>query len=427
MSLARQIRRQIRELAAVLFLVVAAAAVGAYVLGHQRLHFPWESRYTLVGEFSTAQAVTPGQGQTVSVAGVQVGDITGVSLRDGVARVAMRIDPGKLPFVHTDARMLLRPKTGLQDMSIELDPGSDRAPRLPHGGIVPLAQTQPSVNADELLAALDSDTRAWLVALLDAGATGLHGRGTDVRAILKAGAPTLQRTREVTAAIAGRRRDLAVLVSDLRRLGDTVAGKDRQLAELVDAGNATLSALARHDAALGDALHRVPATLAAAQHALASARPFALELRPALAALRPAVRRLAPAVTRLDPLLRDAEPAVRRIRGLTGQAIPVARDLGPTLGDLSAVTPKLSHAFRVLQYVTNELGYNPPGGEEGYLFWTAWFTHNASSLLSIADAQGTVWRGALLLSCSSYGALQSASPVLAGLVQSPACPKDASR
>lgn len=426
MSFAGQIRRQIRELAAVLVLVLAAAAVGGYVLAHQRLHFPWQSRYTLRADFSSAQAVTPGQGQTVTVAGVQVGDITGVTLHDGVARVTMRIDPGKLPFVHTDARMLLRPKTGLQDMSIDLDPGTDRAPRLPDGGVLPVSQTAPNVNADELLASLDADTRDWLVALVDAGATGLKGRATDLRQILKAGAPTLQRTRQVTAAIAGRRRDLSVLVSDLRTLGDSVAGKDRQLAELVDAGDATLSALARHDAALGSTLRRLPATLAAAQHTLLSARPFAAELRPALTALRPAVRRLAPAVAQLDPLLQRALPAARRIRGLARQARPVAVDLGPTLGNLSRVTPHLSSAFRVLQYVTNELGYNPPGSEEGYLFWTAWFAHNAASLLSLEDAQGTVWRGALLLSCSSYGALQQAAPLLAAVTKLPTCPKDAS-
>jgi phospholipid/cholesterol/gamma-HCH transport system substrate-binding protein len=425
-SLARQIRRNIRALAAVLFLVACAAAVGAYVLAHQRLHFPWQSRYALIGEFSSAQAVTPGQGQTVTVAGVKVGDITAVNLRNGVARVTMEIDPGKLPAVHTDARMLLRPKTGLQDMSIELDPGSDSAPRLPAGGVLPVARTLPSVNMDEVLAGLDADTRDWLVALVDAGATGLHGRGVDLRAILKAGAPTLQRTRQVTQAILGRRRDLATLVSDLRTLGDSVAGKDRQLATLVDSGDATLTALARHDAALDQTLRLLPATINQAHKTLLSAQPFAQRLGPALTALSPAVRRLAPAAQQLDPLLRDALPAAQRIRRLSREAQPVAADLGPTLGNLSAVTPRLSQAFRVLQYVTNELGYNPPGSEEGYLFWTAWFAHNAASLLSLEDAQGTVWRGALLLSCSSYAVLQQTAPLLAGVLTAPVCPKDAS-
>ena len=34
--------------------------------------------FALKGEFSTAQAITPGQGQTVDIAGVEVGEISGV-------------------------------------------------------------------------------------------------------------------------------------------------------------------------------------------------------------------------------------------------------------------------------------------------------------------------------------------------------------
>ena len=47
----------------------------------------------LKAAFSTAQAVTPGQGQTVRVSGVRIGDIAKVDLKDGVAVVTMDIDP----------------------------------------------------------------------------------------------------------------------------------------------------------------------------------------------------------------------------------------------------------------------------------------------------------------------------------------------
>ena len=44
--------------------------------------------YQVKAEFSTAQAVVPGQGQTVDIAGVQVGDIGKVELKNGVAVVS---------------------------------------------------------------------------------------------------------------------------------------------------------------------------------------------------------------------------------------------------------------------------------------------------------------------------------------------------
>ena len=44
---------------------------------------------------------------------------------------------------------------------------------------------------------------------------------------------------------------------------------------------------------------------------------------------------------------------------------------------------------RILNYLANELGYNPPGSEEGYLFWLSWFAHNADSLFSVSTEAHT--------------------------------------
>ena len=63
--------------------------------------------------------------------------------------------------------------------------------------------------------------------------------------------------------------------------------------------------------------------------------------------------------------------------------------------------PALVATGHDLNYVANELRYNPPGPEEGYLFWTAWFIHDADSMLSVQDAQGSVWRGLLVVGCST--------------------------
>ena len=54
----------------------SALGVGGYILAHQRFYLPeWvpggrHGLLRLKAEFPTAQAVTPGQGQTVDIAGV---------------------------------------------------------------------------------------------------------------------------------------------------------------------------------------------------------------------------------------------------------------------------------------------------------------------------------------------------------------------
>jgi virulence factor Mce-like protein len=424
-SIGLQIRRYALALGAIIAIMLLAAGVGAYVLAHQRVRFPWQHIYDVQADFSNAQAVTPGQGQTVAVAGVTVGLISAVTLHDGVARVHMEIREDKLKAIHTDAHMLLRPKTGLQDMSVEVDPGSPSAPKLGPKDVLPISQTLPSVNSDELLASLDSDTRAWLQTLLASGAQGLKGNGVALRMLLKAGAPTLKATKKVTDAIEARRGDLAHLVHDLRLLTGAAAKKDDELASLITAGSQTFGALAESDTALRATLQKLPGTLSEARGALKAAEPLSRELKPALAALEPTVRAITPALPKLDPLLADSTPAAKKIRGLVREARPVLGDARPALKDLNSSTPVLSRGFDTLEYVVNELGYNPPGPEEGYLFWLGWFAHNSNSILSTEDANGGSWRGGLLVSCTTL-AMPQVSAILSLMSALPVCPPDKS-
>src|SRR5947209_9013826 len=99
---------------------------------------------------TTAQSVTPGQGQVVTIAGVPVGEISGVDLVGGRAVISMRIRR-KYFHVYHDASALLRPKTGLNDMLVELTPGHPASGTLRENATIPLDQTLPNVNADEVL------------------------------------------------------------------------------------------------------------------------------------------------------------------------------------------------------------------------------------------------------------------------------------
>ena len=134
------IRKHFKDFIAVIGLILIAAGVSAYILGNQRLRFPIieDKPYVLKAEFQTAQAVIAGQGQTVRVAGVRIGDIGDVELEDGRAIVRMDIDRKYEDMIHTDATALLRPKTGLKDMFIQLDPGTDDAPVAKENWTIPV-------------------------------------------------------------------------------------------------------------------------------------------------------------------------------------------------------------------------------------------------------------------------------------------------
>jgi phospholipid/cholesterol/gamma-HCH transport system substrate-binding protein len=408
-------RQQMAALATIIVMALMAGAVAFYVLAHQRVRFPWQNRYTVQIELASAQALTPGQGQTINVAGVAVGSIDSVKLHDGVALVKASIDPDKLPRIHTDARATVRPKTGLQDMVIALDPGTRGAPVLKDGGLIPVAQTRPQINLDELLASMDADTRDYLRLLVAGGEEGLRGRGEQLRRLFKASAPTLQLTESATAAIADRHAKVERLIHNLRLLSEATAGKDDEFAELISASDAAIRAINTQDAALKDGIAKLPDTINTARETLDTAAPFSRELGPTLDRLTPAVRKLSPALSASLPLLRDGPPQLRDLEALVKTGRPVLADLNPTTADLLATTPDLTRSFKVLRYVANELVYNPPGSEEGYLFWLAWFAHNGASLLTGSDAHGTFWRGQAMFSCSTASALGQVANANEGL------------
>ena len=108
--------------------------ITVYIVQEQRLRIPIleEKPFELKAEFETAQAVVPGQGQTIRVAGVRVGDVSKVELEDGRGVVTFEIEREFLP-IYKDATILMRPTTGLKDMFFELDPGS-RGGRRVRGG-----------------------------------------------------------------------------------------------------------------------------------------------------------------------------------------------------------------------------------------------------------------------------------------------------
>jgi phospholipid/cholesterol/gamma-HCH transport system substrate-binding protein len=418
MRLRKALRMYLRHVIAIVALIAIGLAVSAYIVVHQRLRFPWEKEHLIYAEFSNAQAVTPGQGQTVNVAGVEVGEITAVRLENGLAVVEMNITSPELDAVYQNAHLLLRPKTGLNDMSIALDPGSPD-PSLPNdgelaeGGRLPVWNTLPAVNPDEVLAALDEDTRNYLAVVANAGGEGLRGRAPDLRAIIRASEPTFAHTRRIMRSLADRRRKVARLVTNLRLLADASASKDEELASLVSGSTASFETIAAREAELGASLDRLPSALRATDRALVATRELSVDLEPSLAELRPTIRGLGPALVEVRPLLRDATPLVRdQLRPLVREAVPLVRKLRPSLRLLYRTEPDLDRSVDVLTRTVNELAYNPPGPEEGYLFWTAWFIHNATSIVSLEDAHGVTWRGLVMGSCSTFGEVIGANPAL---------------
>jgi len=417
------IRKHMRDFVAILALIAISAGVSSYVLLHQRMRFPFiqPKPFELNAEFSTAQAVIAGQGQTVRVSGVRIGDIGDVTLKDGRAVVQMQIEPDYADLIHTDATALLRPKTGLKDMFVELNPGTDSAPLAHKGWTLPIANTEPDVNPDEILSELDDDTRDYLRLLISGAGKGLNGRAPELRDVFARFEPTHRDLARVNGAVAERRQNLKHLITSLSKLNGELASRDDDLTGLVDSSAAVMRAFASEQAHVSSAVRELPSTLNQTTDTLDRVGAMARILRPTAQNLRPAARNLDAANKSLLPLAREATPRLRDdIRPFVREARPLARDLRPTAQRLSSAMPDLTQDVSRLNRFFNLLAYNPNGKEgpdkadrqEGYLFWLAWVDHMANQLFSSSDANGTFRPVTLGATCATLEQIVKEEPQL---------------
>jgi phospholipid/cholesterol/gamma-HCH transport system substrate-binding protein len=441
------IRKHLRDFAAILVLAAIAIGCAAYILNEQRFRMPFveEEPFRLKAELGAAQGVMPGQGQTIRVAGMRVGDLGEVTLDEGRAFVKLELDPEYDDLVRADATALLRPRTGLKDMFLELDPGSKSSPPLEEGDTLPVVNTAPDVNADEVLSALDDDTRDYLRLLLTGAGGGLERRGGDLREVFRRLGPLHRHLAELNGELKTRRRQLARLVHNSGRTFEELAKKDRELSRLVVASERTFGALAAEDENISLAVSRLPTTLAQAEQTLRKVDTLGQELGPTFEALRPAARQLLPTNRAIRPFAEEATPIIRdRVRPFVRAARPYIRNLRPAAQNLHKASPDLRASFFELNRFFNLLAHNPDGKnaltgdldvdrrrDEGYLFWLAWTVQNTVSIMSTGDALGNFRRFTISASCSTLRGLvegEPASEIILGvtaLLKDPGfCPAD---
>lgn len=415
------IRKHLRDFIAIAVLVVLALGISYYIVQEQRLRIPIleEKPFELKAELESVNGVVAGQGQTIRVAGVRVGDVQSVELEGGIAVVTFAVDREFLP-IYKDATVLMRPTTGLRDMFFQLDPGTRAAGEVEEGGTIPVSNTAPDVPLDEILAALDADTQAYLRILLDSAGQGLDGRGKDLGELLGSLGPINTKLRTLNRQVAKRQKNLASLIHNMNLLTAALGKQEDDLASLVETSNAALGAIAEQDLNVQEAVALLPGTLEQTTTTLNAVSSFAAELGPSVDALRPFARNLPALNTSLATVAANSTPVLEsEIRPFVRSARDSVPELGDAAAGLTAATPDLKVIAEKINRLGNMAAYNPGGAEpiggpsrdEGYLYWAAWLAHNGNNVFSSADGNGFYRRIYLSMSCANIGQMISASPL----------------
>ena len=215
-------------------------------------------------ELDNAQAVTPGPGPDGRRSrACRSATSPTSSCKDGRALVGLDIEPRlRRPHPPRRARALLRPRTGLKDMYVQVFPGKEGAP-VKAGFTIPIANTLTDVDLDEILVRA---RRAHARLPHAAGQRRRRGPARQRRRrsprCFKRFGPTVRDLGRVNRAVAKERVALRRLVTSLAQVnGELRQAPAGPLAARRTAPSATLGAFASEDAALRDAVGELAPTL----------------------------------------------------------------------------------------------------------------------------------------------------------------------
>jgi phospholipid/cholesterol/gamma-HCH transport system substrate-binding protein len=402
----RQVRGHRKDTIAIIVLALAGLVMMLGIFTQQKASLP--SWLPFVGEefdhisadFSTAQAVTPGQGQSVDIAGIEIGKVSSVDIEDGHAVVGMEIVPKYMQLIHPNASMLLRPKTGLNDMIVEVEPGSGKK-HVENGAHFTLSQTEPNTNFDAFLATLDKDTQQYLQLLVSGGGQGIGGRGKQLGNAFRRFQPFVHYVAKLNTAVAARHVALARVIHDFGLLTTELGRHDAEIKRFVTGSDAALGNFAHVQGSIQEALREFPATLRAANAGLASSQRFSEVATPALTKLIPQAQALTPAFKATEKLFRETTVPIRdQIRPFTREIRPLLTHSAEASGPFGKTVRNFGNSLGAFNTFFNELAYKPKGSRQSFLFYLPWLNHDYNASFNLQDGGGPLQRGLVMLTCN---------------------------
>jgi phospholipid/cholesterol/gamma-HCH transport system substrate-binding protein len=322
-------------------------------------HVPFKHGFRLNAQFATALNIH--SKSPVRIAGVDVGKVTGIKREGQGGLVSMEIESRGLP-IHSDAEMKIRPRIFLEgNWFVELKPGSPTASTLSSGDTIPVTQTSDPVQLDQVLDALNTDTRTNLQHFLIYFGQALtlkpnaaenaeqlpEVRGlTGAQAINHAyhlGPKALRGGAVINQATTGTDpHDLSKLIASIGKITAALNVHEQQLGELIGNFNTFFAALAAQSeplratvAELPSSLKNIDSGLAALDASFPPTKTFAHDILPGVKNTNATVTAALPwieqvkaslAPTELGGVAKGLAEAVPSLAKLQSEQVPLYRE-----------------------------------------------------------------------------------------------------
>jgi phospholipid/cholesterol/gamma-HCH transport system substrate-binding protein len=390
------VRRKQRS-PAVIGLIALVVILVAVFLGFTK-NLPFTTPFEVRAVFTSANSIRVAS--PVRIAGVEVGKVKSVeaSPNSSTAVVVMQIKKDGLPL-HTDATAKIRPRIFLEgNFFVDLQPGSPGAPELGDGDTIKVTQTSTPVQLDQVLTALQGDTRQDLKKVLKGFNQALNSKPT---AAQDQSSDPSARGQTAAESFNDAYDDIPAAEKSTAQVFEALLGTepDRDLARLINGTAKTSAALTRNENALKDLITNFNGTMAAFASESGNLRTTIRELAPTLenangafAALNAAfpptrafAREILPGVRETPATIDASFPWIAQMRKLVSPAElgGVVQELSPATAELAQLTdraitllPKTDLTSKCVSKVIIPTGNIPirdefPSGVENYkeFFW----------------------------------------------------------
>jgi phospholipid/cholesterol/gamma-HCH transport system substrate-binding protein len=342
--------------------LIALVVIGILVFLGFTKDIPFTRGYEVKAVVHSANGLRPNS--PVRIAGVEVGKVKKIEGQEGGndAVVTLAIDDNGRPL-RRDATLKIRPRIFLEgNFFVDLTPGTPGAPELEDGDTITVTQTSTPVQLDQVLTALQSDTRQDLRDVLEGLGTALSSKPTaadDRQADPSArgetaaeswndayddAGPAAKAQSQVNEALLGTEpeRDLGRLIEGAGKTAAGLVRNEVQLKELVTNFNVTMAALASEDTNLQTSIRELAPTLEAADAAFASlnaafppTRAFAREILPGVQETAATIDAAFPWIEQASALMSPAE-----LQGLASELAPATRDLAQVTDQAIELLPQ---------------------------------------------------------------------------------------
>ncbi|MDX6605531.1 MAG: phospholipid/cholesterol/gamma-HCH transport system substrate-binding protein [Solirubrobacterales bacterium] len=318
-------------------------------------------------------------GVVQSIDTVQAPPNSGCQTADGssastVAKLGLKLDKSAEPLP-ADSTIRIRYRSSFGLKYLEITRGTSQS-GLPAGAVLPLAQSNPQVEFDDVYNTFDTATRENSQRTLQGFGDAFAARGASLNEAIGALNPLFTNLKPVSAALADPTTQLVRFFPELADAARIVAPVAVDNAEQFTNGAIAFGAISSDPQALRDTISNGPPALEAGLRSLPVQRPFLADFAEFSRLLRPGVRDLRAALPTLNKAVALGAKVLPRTVPMNNELKDVMSSLNDLVADPSTLSSlnQLGDTFNLIQ----DAGQKIVPAQTVCNYWDYWMTYLTS-------------------------------------------------